>query len=121
MIDLAEQNALAPQEVRRVDEARKESQLVVLPLASLQPHPNNPRIALREEGVDGLAVSLKAAGAMAPEHALRVRPLENGVYQIVAGHQRHAAATRAGLDSVPCWVREMADEEAYMALVLDNR
>jgi hypothetical protein len=30
------------------------------------------------------------------------------------------AAERAGLDDVPCWVREMTDEEAYMQLVLCN-
>ena len=26
----------------------------------------------------------------------------------------------AGLKSVPCWVREMSDEDAYMALALNN-
>jgi hypothetical protein len=48
-----------------------------------------------------------------------VRPL-GGAFQIVAGHHRKAAAGLAGLVTVPCWVREMGDEEAFMALVLAN-
>ncbi len=31
-----------------------------------------------------------------------------------------AAAEKAGLGSVPCWVRELSDEDAYMALALNN-
>jgi ParB-like chromosome segregation protein Spo0J len=38
----------------------------------------------------------------------------------VAGHHRKAAVGLAGLVTVPCWVREMDDEEAFMALVLAN-
>jgi ParB-like chromosome segregation protein Spo0J len=48
-----------------------------------------------------------------------VRPLGDA-FQIVAGHHRKAAAGLAGLVTVPCWVREMDDEEAFMALVLAN-
>lgn len=98
-----------------------DAKLTWLPLSGLAPHPRNPRLALREEVVAGIAASLQAAGAMAPEHALRVRPLGGDLYQVVAGHHRREAAARAGLQEVPCWVREMGDEEAYMALVLDNR
>jgi ParB/RepB/Spo0J family partition protein len=89
-----------------------------LSLTQLDPHPQNPRIVLREDVIEGIRASLN--GSMAEEHALLVRPLD-GRYQIIAGHQRHEAARRAGLEKVPCWVRDMTDEEAYMALVLDNR
>lgn len=41
-------------------------------------------------------------------------------YEIISGHHRKAAAEKAGLESVPCWVREMSDEDAYMALVTSN-
>jgi ParB/RepB/Spo0J family partition protein len=98
----------------------KEAQLQVLPLARLKPHPKNPRLAMCEEVIEGIAASLKAAGAFPPEHALRARPLGED-YQLVGGHQRREAALRAGLAEVPCWVKDMTDEEAYMALVLDNR
>jgi ParB-like chromosome segregation protein Spo0J len=44
----------------------------------------------------------------------------SAAFQIVAGHHRVAAARAAGLDEVSCWVREMDDEAAFMALVLAN-
>ena len=37
-----------------------------------------------------------------------------------AGHHRKLAAEKAGLATVPCWVREMDDADAYMALALNN-
>jgi ParB/RepB/Spo0J family partition protein len=89
-----------------------------LPLDRIDPHPQNPRVALREDVVEGIRASLN--GEMSEEHALHVRPVGER-YQIVGGHQRHEAARRAGLKAVPCWVRAMTDEEAYLALVLDNR
>jgi protein gp37 len=54
-----------------------------------------------------------------PAHALIVRPFDIG-YQIVAGHHRFEAARRAGLDAVPCWVRDLDDEAAYMLLASSN-
>jgi hypothetical protein len=54
-----------------------------------------------------------------PSHALIVRPIDGG-YQIISGHHRVKAAERAGLASVPCWVREYSDADAYMQLVLCN-
>jgi ParB/RepB/Spo0J family partition protein len=68
--------------------------------------------------VDGIAESLASEG-FNPEYALLVRPLD-GEYQILSGHHRHAAALKAGLDAVPCWVRDMDDDAAYMALVTSN-
>jgi ParB-like chromosome segregation protein Spo0J len=53
-------------------------------------------------------------------HALLVRPTVLGDVQIVAGHHRAAAVRAAGLKAVPCWVREMDDDAAFMALVLAN-
>jgi ParB/RepB/Spo0J family partition protein len=93
------------------------SKLETIALDRIVPHPRNPRVAFREDVVEGIRAQL--GGAMLPEHALRVRPLGDG-YQIVSGHQRYEAARRAGLSEVPCWVRELDDEQAYMALVTDN-
>jgi hypothetical protein len=69
--------------------------------------------------------SLKAAmEQMASDlaHALIVRPksAEAGQYEVISGHHRLLAAERIGLPEVPCWVREMSDDDAYMQLVLCN-
>jgi ParB/RepB/Spo0J family partition protein len=89
-----------------------------LALDRLQPHPNNPRLMPREEIVEQIHQQIAADGFDAA-HALIVRPLGKG-WQIVSGHHRWLAADRAGLDRVPCWVRELDDAAAYMMLVTSN-
>ena len=90
----------------------------MIQLSQLHAHPKNPRIAFREDVIEGITESVRSEG-FKPEYALIVRPLD-GEYQIVSGHHRHAAAIKAGQDAVPCWVREMDDDAAYMALVTSN-
>lgn len=86
-------------------------------LSQLHPHPNNPRLSPRADIVDQIAVQL--AGSLDEAHALIVRPNAAG-FEIISGHHRFLAAQKAGLATVPCWVREMSDADAYMALVLNN-
>lgn len=86
---------------------------------SLRPHPRNPRVVLREDVVDAIFSDLQERGSMEPRHAITARPVGDE-YQIISGHHRHAAAVKAGLDLVPCWIVEMDDDEAYMALATSN-
>lgn len=65
------------------------------------------------------AITANLAAGFDPAHALIVRPVGD-TYQIISGHHRLEAAKRAGVDSVPCWVRELDDDAAYMALVTSN-
>lgn len=86
---------------------------------SISYHPDNPRLSFREDVVESLASFMRENGF--PEyHAILVRPLD-GSYQVISGHHRLEAAKRAGLREVPCWVKEMTDEEAYMELLLSNQ
>lgn len=87
-------------------------------LSDLHPHPQNPRLMPHEETVAQIAASLERDG-FDEAHALIVRK-KGKVYEIVSGHHRVLAAKRAGLKEVPCWIRDLSDEDAYMMLVLDN-
>jgi len=97
----------------------EEDTITLIPVLQLKPHPKNPRVSLRDDIVDAIAADLKDRGHMEPRHAITVRAVENG-YQIISGHHRHSAAVKAGLAGVPCWVVEMDDETAYMALATSN-
>lgn len=90
-----------------------------LSVVSLFPHPKNPRIEPRQEIVDQIASQITAKGIFDPSHALIVREVD-GKYQIVSGHHRLLAAQKAELTEIPCWVKEMTDDQAYMELVLCN-
>lgn len=87
-------------------------------LDQLFPHPDNPRLRLRDDVVTQIAAEITRSG-FGPEHALLVRPKGDG-YEILSGHHRHEAAKRVGLTEVPAWVREMDDDEAFMTLILAN-
>jgi ParB/RepB/Spo0J family partition protein len=98
-----------------------EGKLEVVKLASLVPHPDNPRLVLREEVVESIAHQLKAAGAFPEMHAPIVRPLNGeGTFQVLSGHTRRVAAERAGVGELPVWVVEADDSQALMLLVTCN-
>jgi phage N-6-adenine-methyltransferase len=93
--------------------------ITMIPVALLRPHPKNPRVALRQDVVDAIAVDLAERGHMEARHALTVRRVDD-CYEIISGHHRHASAEAAGLEEVPCWAVEMDDDTAYMALATSN-
>ena len=90
-----------------------------VPLNRLFLHSQNPRLIIREEVVEAIAEQIRARGEFEDEHALIVRPMDDG-YQIVSGRHRFEAAKRAEIAEVPCWVKPMTDGEAFFALVLEN-
>lgn len=94
------------------------AEILYVPLDRLLPHPHNPRLRMRDDVVTQIAAEITRSG-FGPEHALLVRPVDDR-FEIISGHHRTEAAKRVGLDAVPCWVREMDDDEAFMQLILTN-
>ncbi len=91
-----------------------------LPIAALTPCRNQPRKHFDESALDELAASIRSQGVIQP---LLVRPLRtetSTVYEIVAGERRWRAAQRAGLTEVPVFLREMSDEDALTAALIEN-
>jgi ParB family chromosome partitioning protein len=64
-----------------------------------------------------LAESIKSQGVMQP---ILVRPLTAGRYEIIAGERRWRAARIAGLASVPALVKEIPDQQALAASLIEN-
>ena len=95
-----------------------QARLEMVPVTHLDAHPDNPRLQLREDVVDKIAAEISRHGYQT-EYAPIVRPMGDRC-QIVEGHHRVEAAKRAGVGFVPCWVRPMGDDEAFMRLVLGN-
>lgn len=75
---------------------------------AIQPNPFQPRKEFDEEGLEGLATSIRNHGLIQP---LVVTFRDNVVY-LVSGERRLRAAKLAGLPTVPCIEREkLSDEE----------
>lgn len=90
-------------------------QFLAIPVASLHASPLNPR--KRMTGIEELADSIRSVGILEP---LVVRPIPYGVYEVVAGGRRLEAARMAGLDTVPCTVRPLTDEQALELAIIEN-
>jgi ParB family chromosome partitioning protein len=84
-----------------------------LPLATLHPHPHNPRRDLGD--LTELADSIRAHGV---RQNLLVVPEPAGEWRIVIGHRRAAAAALAGLEYLPVVVDEDLDEAGQLELML---
>ena len=92
--------------------------LVELPLGRVHPHPANQRAGLGN--IDELAASIKAVGLIQPIVA-RPHPDIAGEWQLVAGHRRHAAATKAGLKTITAEVRDdLDDRDTLAAMLVEN-
>jgi ParB family chromosome partitioning protein len=98
-------------------EALSRSQSVIqVGVNDLALNPYQPRTQMAQEGLEELAQSIRKHGIIQP---LMVRPVADG-YQLVAGERRLRAARLAGLESVPCVVRETSDEEAVVFALVEN-
>ncbi len=85
-------------------------------LNDLDPNPEQPRRAFDREALETLAESIRQSGVLQP---LLVTP-EGARYRIVAGERRFRAARMAGLQTVPCVVREMDERERMEAALIEN-
>lgn len=84
-------------------------------VTKLLQHPDNPRKSIGD--VAELAESIKARGIL---QNLTVVPAENGMYTVIIGHRRLAAAKQAGLTEVPCAVVDMDYKTQLSTMLLEN-
>ena len=85
-------------------------------LTEIDPNPDQPRRDFDKETLETLAESIRQSGVLQP---LLVTP-EGGRYRIVAGERRFRAARMAGLQTVPCIVRELSAQERMEAALIEN-
>ena len=102
-------------EEERQDAALEKVQ--ILSLSDLHPFTSHPFQVRDDEEMDRMVDSVKEYGVMTPAI---VRPRREGGYEIVAGHRRCHASQRAGLDTMPCIVRNMDDDTAIILMVDSN-
>src|ERR1700742_4279235 len=93
-----------------------ESDLIELDIDLLQPAETQPRKIFKEEALEELAESIRANGVIQPIIARR----DGGRFEIIAGERRWRAAQRAGLQKIPCVVRDIPDEHVLEISLIEN-
>lgn len=83
----------------------------------IEPNPEQPRRTFDPEALEELAASIRELGIVQP---LTLRSVAGGRYQIIAGERRWRAATRAGLVTVPAYVRTASDSEMTEMALIEN-
>ncbi len=83
----------------------------------LEEFPNQPFKRYSEEKEKEMIDSIKVNGII---QDLIVRPLPNGNYQILSGHNRKNCAIKAGLTELPCKIKDVDDDTAQLMLVDTN-
>lgn len=95
-------------------ETQAKEEIRLLPIAKIEPRPDQPRKRFDEVALAELSESIQEYGLIQP---ITVRPLESGYYQIIAGERRWRASRMAGLNEVPVRVIT-ADEQRAMEMAL---
>lgn len=102
----------------KTDEIRQEEMLGKIreiPIEHIMDFPNHP-FHFKDKDLTELVESVTQFGILLPT---LVRPI-NGKFEMVSGHRRKRSAALAGLDKIPCIVKNMTDDEATIVMVDTN-
>ncbi|UUZ83185.1 ParB/RepB/Spo0J family partition protein [Paenibacillus sp. P26] len=102
-------------EESRADEKREK--VLDIHLSEISDFPGHPFKVKADEAMLEMADSVKQYGVIVPG---LVRPKADGGYEMVAGHRRKKASELAGMETMPCIVRELDDDQATIIMVDSN-
>lgn len=91
--------------------------VVDIPLDELHPFRNHPFKVRDDADMEKTVESIQEFGVLQPAI---VRPDRDGGYEILSGHRRHHASEIAGLQTLPCIVRDLDDDAATILMVDSN-
>ena len=88
-----------------------------IPVGELDINPDQPRKNFDEETIAQLSESIRDQGVLQP---LIVVPSSNGRYRIIAGERRFRASRLAGLEKVPCIVKNLDITQQMEISLIEN-
>lgn len=109
--------ALIPADAKDGGGGSDTPRLLDIPVGSIVPNPNQPRVHFDEESLSELANSIREIGVLQP---VLVRPTGDDQYELIAGERRWRAARRAGLAVVPAVVRATDDLGSVERALVEN-
>lgn len=113
-LNLDEDILFKSEKTKQEDNAEK---VIHIPLDKISDFPNHPFKVREDKAMVELSESIAKVGVLMP--AL-VRPKENGEFEMIAGHRRKFASQYANIETIPCIVRNLSDDEATIIMVDTN-
>ena len=96
--------------------AKPMEEMAEIRLADIVPNPTQPRTEFDEEALEELADSSRQLGLIQPITVKR----DGEKYIIISGERRWRASERAGLVSVPAYIREVDDTTLHAMALVEN-
>ena len=99
------------------DDPEERAGISTLPMALVEPNPDQPRKVFDREAMEALKQSIATHGVITP---ITVRMGSDGYYQIIAGERRWRAARSIGLTEIPALVIEADDSQVMEMALIEN-
>ena len=87
-----------------------------IPVSEIDRNPQQPRRSFDEESLKGLSESIRESGVLNPLLVIQTGKR----YRLVAGERRLRASLMAGLQTVPCIVRDFSRQQEMEAALVEN-
>lgn len=86
-------------------------------ISLIHANPTQPRKDFDPQAIEELAESIRNIGIIQP---ITLRQEEDGTYMIVAGERRFRASQKAGLESIPAYIRKVSDDAVMEMALIEN-
>ena len=96
--------------------AKPMSEMIEIKISDIVPNPTQPRTEFDEEALEELADSIRQLGLIQPITVKR----DGEKYIIISGERRWRASEKAGLESVPAYIREVDDTTLHAMALVEN-
>ena len=83
----------------------------------IEPNPFQPRRNFDEESLEELAESIRSIGLVQP---VTLKQISHDKYQIISGERRVRAARKAGLRTIPAYIRKVDDIGMLEMAIVEN-
>ena len=104
-------------DITPAQQSKPMSEMAEVAIADIEPNPLQPRREFDEEALSELADSIAQLGVIQP---ITLKRREDGKYTIISGERRWRASQRAGLESLPAYIREVDDENLHAMALVEN-
>ncbi|WP_370090538.1 ParB/RepB/Spo0J family partition protein [Ekhidna sp.] len=86
-------------------------------ISKIETNPWQPRTDFDEEALNDLAESIKVQGIIQP---ITVRALSEKEFQLISGERRLQASKKAGLTTIPAYIRVADDQQMLEMALIEN-
>lgn len=104
-------------DITPAQQSKPMSEMAEVAISDIEPNPLQPRREFDEEALSELADSIAQLGVIQP---ITLKRRDDGKYTIISGERRWRASQRAGLETLPAYIREVDDENLHAMALVEN-